>query len=85
MDLADTARRVEKIGEQFGRWQDLEFRGLKNFLGRMVCLRSSDFYKATLHLQRPFGFDESAVVVFAVGTFGRVCLARDLASSCRIA
>jgi len=75
MDLADTARRVEEIGEQFGRWQDLEFRGLSNFLGRMECLRSTDFYKATLNVPRPFEFDESAVVVFAVGTFGRVCLA----------
>ena len=83
--MADTGRRVEEIGEQFGRWKDLEFRGPSNFLGRMVCLRSSDFYKATLDLPRPFEFDESAVVGFAVGTFGRVCLTRDLAFSRRTA
>ena len=53
MSFGDAAHVVEEIGEQFGRWQDLECRSLKNILvdldrdgtGRIPL---SEFYRATL-------------------------------------
>ena len=33
MDFGDAAHLVEEIGEQSSRWQDLEYRSLKNILG----------------------------------------------------
>jgi len=66
MDFGDAAHVVEEIGEQFGRWQDLECRSLKNILvdldrdgtGRIPL---SEFYRATLDgiVPKPFEFDES--------------------------
>ena len=66
IDFGDAAHVVEEIGEQFGRWQDLECQSLKNILvgldrdatGRVPL---PDFYRATLGgvVPKPFEFDES--------------------------
>ena len=66
MDFGDAAHVVEEIGEQLGRWQNLECRSLKNIL---VDLNQDatdrvplpDFYRATLDsmVPEPFEFDES--------------------------
>jgi len=66
LDFGAAAHVVEEIGEQFGRWQDLECRGLKNSLveldrdsrGRVVL---ADFYRGTLDGSAPkqFEFTES--------------------------
>lgn len=66
LSFLDAAHIVEEIGEQFGRWQDLECRSLKNMLveldpagtGRVAL---SDFYRATLDgvVPKPFEFSET--------------------------
>jgi len=66
LDFGAAAHVVEEIGEQFGRWQDLECRCLKNVLveldrdgtGRVAL---ADFYRGTLDGLAPkqFEFTES--------------------------
>ena len=57
---------VDEIGEQFGRWQDLECQSLKNILVDLDWDATggnplANFYRVTLDgiVPKPFEFDES--------------------------